>query len=226
MQEDIVTTVDDDNIRVVSKDDYKKIHIITLNFEAQSMQFGVVLDVLRRHQSIYEDLQQYLNQNRDITNQLEYMQRQGITINLLKQLDYASEDGQFIRGIAQSYIVHIYTLWEEVYRSEIAEIIGIKKCEVKSDLMGDFRLLRHNILHHKIKEKDKIPDNLKILGKYWQENSHEPIVSNRITIPIRTLLIEASNFSTNDIQPELRYTMNINGINQVIRPNPTRRIHH
>lgn len=220
MQEELTTIVDDENIRIVSKDDYKEIHIITLNFEAHSMQFGVVLDVLWRHQNIYEALQQYLDQNRDITNHLEYMQSQGINIPLLRQIDYASEDGQFIRGIAQSYIVHVYTLWEEVYRSEIASIIGIKKCEVKSDLMGDFRLLRHNILHHRIDETYKIPDNLTILKEYWQEESQEPIVSNLIKIPIRLLLSRVSNFRITDIQPKLGYMMTINGVDQPVFPQP------
>ena len=75
------------------------------------------------------------------------------------------------------------------------------------------------------KEEYKIPDNLKILKKYWQENSQEPIVSNRIKIPIRTLLIEASNFNTSDIQPQLRYIMKINGEYRDVYPELVRRHH-
>lgn len=217
--------IDDDNIRTVNKEDYTKIYHIALKLVAHDTQFGVALDTLYRYQKIYEGLKQNLGQNIDITKQVEYMQSQGISINLLKQLDYTSEDGQFIRGIAESYIVYKYTLWEEVYRPEIANILGIKKCKVKSDLMGDFRLLRHNILHHEIKEKDKIPDNLKTLGKYWQENSQEPIVSNRIKIPIRTLLREASNFDTSDIQPKLRYIRKVNGEYRDAYPEPVSKHH-
>ena len=153
-------------------------------------------------------------------NYLKYMQWQGITINLLKQLDYASEDGQFIRGITESYIVSTYTLWEEVYRPEIAQILGINTCELTSDLMGDFRLLRHNILHHRISKEYQIPDNLTILKKYWQEESQEPIISNRIKIPIRMLLLKASNFNTSDIQPKLGYMMTANGVNEPVFPQP------
>ena len=216
---DRLLVTDDDNIRTVSREDHGEIYKLVLKFLAHDTQFGVALDTLYRYQKLYEGLKQNLGQI-DITKQVEYMQSQGISINLLKQLDNASEDGQFIRGVAESYIVYKFTLWEEFYRPEIANILKIKKCKVKSDLMGDFRLLRHNILHHKIKEEYKIPDNLTILKKYWQEESQEPIVSNRIKIPIRTLLIETSNFNTNDIQPKLRYIMKINGEYRDAYPEP------
>ena len=58
------------------------------------------------------------------------------------------ETGAFRERMARSFVVTIYTEWEEVWRSKIAEEHGVQSKDVKSDLMGDLRKIRHFIIHN------------------------------------------------------------------------------
>jgi hypothetical protein len=46
-------------------------------------------------------------------------------------------------------LISIYQYWEDYYRNKIAELLEKKKNDLKEPIMGDLRLLRISIIHHK-----------------------------------------------------------------------------
>lgn len=59
-----------------------------------------------------------------------------------------SEDGKNYQFIGNMCLITIYQYWEDFYRGELAKSYSIEKDELKSDLFGDIRLIRHSIIHH------------------------------------------------------------------------------
>lgn len=60
----------------------------------------------------------------------------------------SKKDGVYSDTLAKSFIAYIYAEWDEYYRHKIAQSIGVKKTNIKSDLMGDLRLIRNCIVHN------------------------------------------------------------------------------
>ena len=58
-----------------------------------------------------------------------------------------ADAGDFERLYANSFVVSTYHLWEETIRPKIAAAMKVDPGHVKSDLMGEWRLLRHWIIH-------------------------------------------------------------------------------
>ena len=57
---------------------------------------------------------------------------------------------------ARSFLIFIFTYWEDEIRPRLSSAKGIKLNEIQSDIMGDLRILRHAILHAKsIVRKDE-----------------------------------------------------------------------
>jgi hypothetical protein len=56
------------------------------------------------------------------------------------------ENATFVGNIA---LVTIYSYGEDHYRAQIAHARAVTKDEIKSDVMGDIRQLRHSILHNR-----------------------------------------------------------------------------
>ena len=78
-------------------------------------------------------------------------------------VQHASKNGKFHDQLAKLILVNIYTEWDELYRPMIAaEHETDSKC-IKSDLMGDLRLIRHCIIHNKSKLTTKEIAKLKVL---------------------------------------------------------------
>ena len=83
------------------------------------------------------------------------------TQSLLKKRNEKNGDNYAI--IANMCIVLIYQYWEDHYRGHIAEELGYTdKNDVKSDIMGDLRLLRISIVHNKAIAKEDV-ENCKLL---------------------------------------------------------------
>ena len=57
--------------------------------------------------------------------------------------------GANFRFLSHTFIVFAYQLWEEEYRGRIAELLGKETNELSIPLLGDIRLLRHDILKHR-----------------------------------------------------------------------------
>ena len=93
------------------------------------------------------------------------------SINIGEYLD-SFQNGGFQNLIAKSFMTAIYAEWDELYRFRIAEELGVQRNDVKSDLMGDLRLIRNYIVHNKSIVPDK-HKNLKELdwslspGELW-----------------------------------------------------------
>jgi hypothetical protein len=58
--------------------------------------------------------------------------------------------------IANMLLVAIYQYWDDYYRDQIATALAKCKDDVKSDIMGDIRLFRNSIVHHRAIAKPEI----------------------------------------------------------------------
>jgi hypothetical protein len=68
------------------------------------------------------------------------------------------------RLLSQSFIVFAFHLWEQEYRPRIAELLGIKDNELKLPILGDFRLLRNEILKHRGVLTEDESKRLQVIG--------------------------------------------------------------
>jgi len=69
---------------------------------------------------------------------------------------------------ARAIIVFLYTAWELEYRPRLAVAKSIDLNEIKSDVMGDLRIIRHSILHTKSTLSSEDHRKLKKLGVLFQ----------------------------------------------------------
>ena len=49
--------------------------------------------------------------------------------------------------LGQAWVSSLYAAWEHHFRATIAKAVGVLQPEVMSDIMGDLRLIRHDIEH-------------------------------------------------------------------------------
>lgn len=61
--------------------------------------------------------------------------------------DTFSARGDFEREYARSFVISVYSLWEDFTRPRIADILEVDLNVVTSDLMGEWRHLRHWVVH-------------------------------------------------------------------------------
>lgn len=59
------------------------------------------------------------------------------------------KNGHNCKVIGRLCIVDIYSFWEDHYREKVAESRGLSKGDLLSDIMGDIRLIRNSIVHHR-----------------------------------------------------------------------------
>ena len=64
-------------------------------------------------------------------------------------IESSQDNGVFPDKIAKSFVTAMYAEWEEVFRHRLASEVGSSAKTVKSDLMGDLRVIRHCIVHNK-----------------------------------------------------------------------------
>jgi len=61
-----------------------------------------------------------------------------------------SEKGINFRFIGNMCVIAIYQYWEDYFRQKIANLLNkTNKNELASDIMGDLKILRHSIIHHR-----------------------------------------------------------------------------
>ena len=89
---------------------------------------------------------------------------------IIRSSDYLSSnsvDGSNTQQHSQAILVFLFTYWEEEIRPRLAKSMSVAANEVKSDIMGDLRIIRHAILHSKgIIRPDK-HKSLKLLGEMF-----------------------------------------------------------
>lgn len=66
---------------------------------------------------------------------------------LLEMLDRAT--GSARETLDHQWIVSTYTAWEHDFRPELAAAHGCAKDDVKHPVLGDLRLLRNDVVHHR-----------------------------------------------------------------------------
>lgn len=59
------------------------------------------------------------------------------------------DDGPVETLLGWQWIVSVYALWEEEYRPRLAEAHGRTQAEEMYPLLGDLRLLRNDVIHHR-----------------------------------------------------------------------------
>ena len=61
-----------------------------------------------------------------------------------------SEKGINSRFVGNMCVIAIYQYWENYFRQKIANLLNrTNKNELTSDIMGDLKILRHSIIHHR-----------------------------------------------------------------------------
>lgn len=104
---------------------------------------------IESRQSIFLDLRSMTETSRSMT--LSYV-AEGKLLPLARGklddlLDAYSEDGMFEHLLGKAFVAFAYQMWEDFARPEIARALHVKVELVTSDLMGEWRRLRHWIMH-------------------------------------------------------------------------------
>jgi hypothetical protein len=87
------------------------------------------------------------------------------TLRIGEAINSSQANGVFSDKIAKAFVVSMYSEWDEVYRPRLAAEVGTNTKAVKSDLMGDLRLIRHCVVHNKSKITD---EHNKLKELKWQ----------------------------------------------------------
>lgn len=89
---------------------------------------------------------------------------------IIRSNDYLSSnyvDGSNTQQHSQAILVFLYTYWEDEIRPRLAKSMGVAANEIKSDIMGDLRILRNVILHSKGIIRPNKFKNLKLLNEMF-----------------------------------------------------------
>jgi hypothetical protein len=71
---------------------------------------------------------------------------------IVRTVDYLAanaESGINYQQHSWAILVFLFTFWEDEYRPRLSSVAGVPLSDVRSDIMGDLRILRNSILHHK-----------------------------------------------------------------------------
>ena len=134
--------------------------------EAQLM-LVLYASVLRSRKTIQEQLGSNKNGDMPFTVSGSYMGGNAIWawLPLSKVLDAYAVGGEFERTFAKAFVVFTYQRWEEFARPNIAQALGVRHDDVKSDLMNEWRHLRHWLIHPDKKAEQAYFKNASILAK-------------------------------------------------------------
>ena len=106
-------------------------------------------------------------------------------------------------------MVFLFAYWDEEIRPRLATLKKVESREIESDIMGDLRLLRHDILHNKGILRPKDHKRLKKLGDIFVADKPIHISygnMHRIFVLIKQdclrMLLEWKGAKNAPIQPE------------------------
>lgn len=93
---------------------------------------------------------------------------------IIRSTDYLAANrkgGSNEQQHSRAILVFLFSYWEEEIRPRLATLLNVDVNEIKSDIMGDLRILRNAVLHSKsILRKEKYRQ-LKKLSKMFTENT-------------------------------------------------------
>ena len=58
-----------------------------------------------------------------------------------------ADAGEFERQFAKTVVVNTFTAWDHGARPALADILRVRRCDITSDLMGEWRRLRNWLVH-------------------------------------------------------------------------------
>ncbi|PKL48233.1 MAG: hypothetical protein CVV39_04715 [Planctomycetes bacterium HGW-Planctomycetes-1] len=108
---------------------------------------------------------------------------------IIRASDYIaanSKDGSNAQQHSQAVLIFLFAYWDEEVRPRLATLKKVESQEIESDIMGDLRLLRNDILHNKGIISPKTTKGLKKLCEMFvvnqpihisYENMHQIFVS-------------------------------------------------
>lgn len=79
-----------------------------------------------------------------------------------------SEEGDHEQQQARAIVVFLFAFWEHEIRPRLARAAGVDTEVIKSDTMGDLRVLRHAILHNKSRMSPDRHSKLTVLKEMFQ----------------------------------------------------------
>ena len=89
-----------------------------------------------------------------------------------------SERGVNSRFVGNMCVIAIYQYWEDYYRKKIASFLNrTNKNELASDIMGDLKLLRRSIIHHRGVALREV-ENCKLL--HWFKKDDEIFIDRNM----------------------------------------------
>jgi len=72
---------------------------------------------------------------------------------------------------ARAILIFLFTYWEDEIRPRLAAAASVEPNQIRSDIHGDLRILRHAILHAKGRVRHKEHRRLKVLGELVEKES-------------------------------------------------------
>lgn len=114
---------------------------------------------------------------------------------------HSEKNGAFTDIFAKALIVLMYTEWDELYRHNMAQELGVKASDLKSDLMGDLRHIRNWIVHNKSRVDAKCKA-IKLLP--WSLSEDEVLNINKEQMAQLMDHINSMQVRVNDAQPSVQ----------------------
>ena len=102
---------------------------------------------------------------------------------------YFSRGGDFELAYTKAFVVFAYHTWEEAARPKIAKALGVKIKEVKSPLMGEWRHLRHWVIHPSEDTKNNMFSEAEKLTRVLGLQREEPILTPDMAFRLMEYLI-------------------------------------
>lgn len=99
---------------------------------------------------------------------------------------------------AKSAIVSLYQYWEDFHRNAFAKSVGARGKDIKAPVMGDLRLLRISIIHHRGVAKKDV-ENCEIL-KWFKEGEEIELSQDQMIVVFDEVALFCEQF---DATPSL-----------------------
>jgi hypothetical protein len=94
---------------------------------------------------------------------------------LFELRDQLAPTGPLQERLGQQLIVYVFTTWEHEYRGRLAAAHACKPTDIKVPLLGDLRLLRHDILHHRGVASSDNSGRCEVLG-HWVKDGEDIVI--------------------------------------------------
>ena len=103
--------------------------------------------------------------------------------------DAFSPNGLYETMHAKSFVIFVYQLWEDFARREIERLLAVRRNDVKSDLMGEWKHLRNYLVHPSEQNQQTHFNNVSLLPKLPnQSDPKNPFVTANMMKPLLNCL--------------------------------------